>query len=290
MLGGYTFQSKYDGLVIKLDSLGNQEWYKVLGGTNNDGEARVTVSGDSCYVVSQAYSIWDDMGSPNSVVRIVKLDQSGNIVWDRRYCQPKAERNINTIKTLGDGGFIVAGDTWADTTIQFHRGFLMRFSEGGDSLWAREYIKYTPHSYWHELYDVVETNDGGFAACGNIIDAYENLFYDIWLLKTDSLGNAPGCLYAGMPDGPAPPGGGVNMLVYPNPAKESVNIEFAGLRGAGYELRMHNSSGVSLGKWSIDDGDYYIGIGLGKYPSGIYTLTLYRWNEMIDTRTINVIK
>lgn len=80
------------------------------------------------------------------------------------------------------------------------------------------------------------------------------------------------------------------MLVYPNPAKESVNIEFAGLRGAGYELRMHNSSGVSLGKWPIDDGDYYIGIGLGKYPSGIYTLTLYRWNEMIDTRTINVIK
>jgi hypothetical protein len=290
LLGGSTFYNKYDGLIIKIDSAGNQQWQKVIGGPNNDGPARIALAKDSNYVVATTYSVYDDMGSPDSKIRIQKFDTAGNIIWDKQYCKPQAERKLNSIKTLSDGGFIVCGDAFSDTVISYHRGYLMRFDENGDSLWYRQYKNYSEPIMLHELFDVIQTSDGGFAACGDINDDYYNVFYDIWLLKTDSLGNAPGCEYVGMENLSANSGLSSVLKAYPNPANDFVTIEFEineELKSA--ELVILDQQGKKIKSFILHKNQSYLNINTSDLSNGLFYLILKNNGTVIKTTTISII-
>jgi hypothetical protein len=290
LLGGSTFYNKYDGLIIKIDSAGYQQWQKVIGGPNNDGPARIALAKDSNYVVATTYSVYDDMGSPDSKIRIQKFDTAGNIIWDKQYCKPQAERKLNSIKTLSDGGFIVCGDAFSDTVISYHRGYLMRFDENGDSLWYRQYKNYSEPIMLHELFDVIQTSDGGFAACGDINDDYYNVFYDIWLLKTDSLGNAPGCEYVGMENLSANSGLSSVLKAYPNPANDFVTIEFQineELKSA--ELVILDQQGKKIKSFILHKNQSYLNINTSDLSNGLFYLILKNNGTVIKTTTISII-
>jgi hypothetical protein len=104
--------SFHDFWVVKLDALGNIQWENSLGGTNNDWCTDVHPTPDGGYIVGgYSYSKNDDLTSNKGQgdFWIVKLDASGNIVWQKSYGGGSYE-HLHSISLTSDGGYIVTGD------------------------------------------------------------------------------------------------------------------------------------------------------------------------------------
>lgn len=104
----------YDSWVVKLDSNGNIQWEKSLGGSNEDYGDRIIQLSDSGYLaVSVACSIDGDLlGNPPSScdIWIVKMDQAGNIQWQQ--CMGgSCDEEAFDIELTPDGGAIFTGAT-----------------------------------------------------------------------------------------------------------------------------------------------------------------------------------
>ena len=88
-----------------------------------------------------------------------------------------------SVRQTPDGGFIVAGET-ASFGLGGYDAFLVRLDADGDTLWTRTYGG-TGNDY---AQDVIPTQDGGFAFVGRST-SFGAGGYDVYLVKTDSLGN-----------------------------------------------------------------------------------------------------
>jgi hypothetical protein len=221
---GYVYQSNsINSLVVRTDSMGNQLWMKTYGGPYNDGYARLALAKDGNYVIGTTYTEWVDQGISISRINFIKTDVAGNVIWNKKFCKPRIFTELTNIKALEEGGFVAVGYTHdCDTATYDHLGWIMKISENGDSLWYREYSNYHSAYYRHELYDVAQTSDGGFIACGTINDDLNNLFYDMWVLKLDSNGCLnPGCTQSINEYGIRNQG----IEIYPNPFTESFTLQ-----------------------------------------------------------------
>ena len=119
-------------------------------------------------------------------------------------------------------------DYYNDTTV-YYTGWIMKTDSSGNEQWYREYsLLHAPDSY-NELYNIIPTNDKGFAACGSVDPAPPDTgIQNSWVLKVDSLGcESPGGCWVGNNEiivktfTPGKP-----YVVYPNPATDNINIEF----------------------------------------------------------------
>lgn len=120
-----------DYWVIKIDNTGNLTWQKCLGGSGsgtgagsgNDFAYSVKQTSDGGYVVSGTVSSGtatnDDItgyhGTTGSDYWIVKLDNTGNISWQKCLGGTGTE-DARTIVQTADGGYIVTGTTLYSTS------------------------------------------------------------------------------------------------------------------------------------------------------------------------------
>lgn len=114
---------------------------------------------------------------------IVKTDLDGNIVWSYTY-GGSDEDVINEVKQTSDGGYIATGYTRSagagDEDL-----ILLKLDANGGVVWSKTYGTTTDDFGL----DVIQTSDGGYAACGvarSVVTATdEGGFY---ILKTNSSG------------------------------------------------------------------------------------------------------
>jgi hypothetical protein len=93
--------------VIKLDKNGNKVWDRTFGGTSEDWANSIIQTEDKGYMVAG----WTkSMGAGKTDVWIVKLNKSGNLVWDKTFGGSENDEAHSIIQT-DDGGYIVAGWT-----------------------------------------------------------------------------------------------------------------------------------------------------------------------------------
>ena len=128
IVSGYTFSNDgnvssfkgvYDSWVVKLNSVGDLEWQKTLGGTNADAANDIIQTSDGGYIVigdTVSNNTGDVTGFHNSLgsdywdIWLVKLNSTGTIVWKKAL--GGAVQDIgNSIKRTNDGGFVIAGST-----------------------------------------------------------------------------------------------------------------------------------------------------------------------------------
>ncbi|MCD4695826.1 MAG: hypothetical protein K8S16_06255, partial [Bacteroidales bacterium] len=141
-IGGYRFligqNETADPIIYKTDSLGNLEWEKNLGGPFDDYYPMLTLGQDGNIVAGTTYA--DSMAQPDVAYRrmnVVKLDNQGNILWNKKYGQSITFNYLKQIRTTDDGGYIASGNVKTDYP---HRsGWLLKINENGDSLWYRQY-------------------------------------------------------------------------------------------------------------------------------------------------------
>lgn len=199
----------YDYWVVKVDSVGNKEWDKTIGGSQGDFLHVVKQTPDGGYILGgfSESSISGDKTEPSRGVYydywIVKLDASGNIEWDRTY-GGNSNDELLALDLTTDGGYLLGGTSVSDATgdkteppkgneIGAADYWIIKLDEDGNKEWDKT-IGGAGSDF---LFALQQTNDGGFILGGESFsnagfdkseDARDNS-YDYWIVKLDSVGN-----------------------------------------------------------------------------------------------------
>lgn len=112
---------------------------------------------------------------------IIKTDQSGNEVWQRRLGGKSTDRANAVIKTK-NGDFVIAGETYS-----FGEGtydmWAIRFNDAGNIVWHKTY----GGKGVDRAYAVCSGNDNGIILAG-FSDSFGNGSSDGWVVKLDEWG------------------------------------------------------------------------------------------------------
>jgi hypothetical protein len=106
-IAGYTFSYGAGGsdvYIVKLDSLGNLNWTKTIGGTKADIGYSIVQTKDAGYAVAGET---DSYGSDSTDIYIIKLNSIGNLKWSRVLGEPDYNEAYSLIQTK-DAGYAVA--------------------------------------------------------------------------------------------------------------------------------------------------------------------------------------
>jgi uncharacterized delta-60 repeat protein len=147
----------YDALIIKLDSSGNIQWSRAIGGTNEDGVYSIQQTSDGGYIVA---GVTNSFGAGNFDSLIIKLNSSGNIQWSRAIGGTNYDEAYS-IQQTSDGGYIVAG-----VTESFGAGYsdalIIKLNSSGNIQWSRA----IGGTYNDVAYSIQQTSDGGYIVAG----------------------------------------------------------------------------------------------------------------------------
>ena len=167
--------------LIKVDSIGQEQWDKVFGGSGEDVGYSVSQTRDGSYVVAGTTKSY---GMGSEYLWLLKTDSNGNKLWDRTFggfvsSSGDGAWSVNESK---DGGYIITGYTRS-----FGAGakdlWLVKTDSQGKKLWDRTF----GGSKDDVGMSVVQTRDGGYVVTGRTA-SYGSGKDDIWLIKTDSSG------------------------------------------------------------------------------------------------------
>jgi hypothetical protein len=105
-----------DYWVVKLDSSGNLQWQKCLGGTNNEEAYSIYQTSDGGYIVGgYSYSNNGDISGHHGTMTytdcwVVKLSATGSMIWEKSLGGTNNDRGYS-IQQAFDDGYIVSGYT-----------------------------------------------------------------------------------------------------------------------------------------------------------------------------------
>lgn len=188
-----------DGWIVKLDSSGNLQWQKSLGGSAFDGVLSILETSDEGFMVAGFSASSDGDVTGNHGLEdcwIVKLDSSGNINWQKSLggSENDEARSIQT----ADGGFIVGGYSNSnDGDVSGHHGstfysdyWVVKLDSTGNILWQKS----LGGSNNDQARSVQPTADGGYIVAGFSESSDGDVsgnhgIQDYWIVKLDSTGN-----------------------------------------------------------------------------------------------------
>jgi hypothetical protein len=167
-----------DIFIVKLDSSGNVQWAKTIGGASEDRANSIIQSSDGGYVVAG----WTaSFGAGYVDIFIVKLDSSGNVVWTKTIGGSSDDRAYS-ITQSSDGGYVVAG-----FTTSFGAGkedmYVVKLDSSGNVVWT----KAIGGSDGDEARSIIRSSDGGYVVAGETGSFGSG--GDIFVVKLDSSGN-----------------------------------------------------------------------------------------------------
>jgi hypothetical protein len=168
----------FDMYITKLDSSGNVQWAKTIGGSSGDEANSIIQSSDGGYVVAGNTR---SFGAGDVDIFIVKLDGSGNVVWAKTIGGSNEDVARSIIRS-SDGGYVVAG--WTES---FGAGgsdiYVVKLDSSGNIVWT----KAIGGSDKDEAGSIIQSSDGGYIVAGHTRSF--GLGGDIFVLKLDSSGN-----------------------------------------------------------------------------------------------------
>jgi hypothetical protein len=195
-----------DYWIYMSDSTGNKIWDRTLGGTGGEAVAQIIPlsSGDFIVAGVSPSSISGDKTVANhggDDFWVVKLDSTGNKLWDKVYGGTGGESGSNSFYALPStgGNFILAGGSTSpangdvsDTSRGGNDVWIIKLDSAGTKLWDKRYggsgVDYCKH--------IAATADNGFILCGattspqngDVTDMPRGVD-DYWVIKIDSIGN-----------------------------------------------------------------------------------------------------
>jgi hypothetical protein len=173
----YSYGEGYvDIWFIKTSEAGSMEWSKTFGGQRMDYPTSLIQLYDGSFVLAGCA---DSFGFGGYDFWLIKTDDYGNVEWNQTYGTEYQDTNPSLVQT-SDGGFALAGYTWADPLADF---LLVKTDNKGNLLWNQTYSGGAVLG----LPTLVQTVDGGFALSGGK-GSFGTGDYDFWLIKTDSQG------------------------------------------------------------------------------------------------------
>ncbi len=97
-----------DWRIIKTDNIGETEWEYTTGGPQEDVPYSVIQTVEGNYLVAGFKTVND-----NQKMYIVKINQTGNLIWETEYETETGQSRIEQIQQTHDGGYVFTGPTTA---------------------------------------------------------------------------------------------------------------------------------------------------------------------------------
>ena len=187
-----------DAWVLKLDATGAIVWQKSYGSTDYNFACNVygvAKTLDGGFILSSDLIIFQSQNNP---YWILKIDASGNQVWDKTIRGNNLDLKPK-ISTTTDGGYIVAGisdsDAVEDKTENAINGsfdyWILKLDETGTIIWQNT----IGGSNSESLGTISQSADGGYLVSGNSSsnisgDKTENSLghSDFWFVKLNNVG------------------------------------------------------------------------------------------------------
>lgn len=178
LIGGSTadFPPNYygDGILVKTDSLGNIIWTKVFH--NNFFSSEIS----SVFQLGDSSLILFGIGSC-----ILKLDKQGNLQWSAIYLDSISGFYIGNVLVCSDKGYMISGEGVSLTSDSTFMSML-KIDSLGNFQWSKKYV----FKHYCDRNVIAETYDHKFIMTGSTADYGVPVNdYDIFILKTDSVGN-----------------------------------------------------------------------------------------------------
>ncbi len=186
IITGYTcsFNTGYyaDVWLIKTDSNGDKVWNKTFGGIDDKDEGNyVQLTNDGGYIIvgykisfgtDYYYDVW-----------LIKTDSYGNEMWNKTFGGIDDMDTGFSVQQTTDGGYIFTG---VSERLGGSRVLLIKTDSNGDIVWDKTFDRLG----FDYCFSVQQTDDGGYIITGEtgFLDAPIG-DSDVWLIKTDSLGN-----------------------------------------------------------------------------------------------------
>ena len=155
---------------VKADATGKMEWnqsyedlYDIVG---------LVQTRDGGYVMAGNCHIHPEG------IRLFKTDSNGKVQWSQTYTSRNG--GASSMVQTNDGGYIIAGSS-------DNSSFLIKTAASGRTQWDETYGEPDKDSSFSS---VIQTGDGGYALAANQrIFRARGESSEVWLVKTDSLGN-----------------------------------------------------------------------------------------------------
>jgi len=182
IVAGYT-STDWSLWLLRTDENGDIVWTSGLDEWWYGKGYSVTETSDGGWIVTGYVEPFDDAKHHLIVAR---MDSDGDTLWTRmeQGWFPNGAGGVGRcIQETSDGNFILIGYTseWIGDTNDL---FLVKLNPAGDTLWSRIYGGEDEDAG----YSVDQTADGGYIIAGET-KSFGAGGYDLWLLKTDSLGD-----------------------------------------------------------------------------------------------------
>ena len=166
----------------------------------------------------------------------------------------------------------MAGDMGSDNNL-YSMAWAAKVDRSGNMLWNRYYVNDSLHDAYFR--DVAVTPSGGFAFVGaNYNDTLPtwHTMQDVWLVVTDSYGcEVGGCdAPAAVPAAPQPVVKNSEVLAYPNPTNETLNIKTP--KGIYTNYTITNTLGQVLMQNELTNTQTTVNVKT--LTSGLYYITL----------------
>jgi hypothetical protein len=168
----------FDVWVIKTDQFGNMQWNKTYGGNKWDYGYSIQQTSDTGFIITGfTYSF----GSGFEDIWLIKINNLGNIEWNKSFGGSKYDRG-NSVKQTLDGGYIITGYTES-------------YGNGSKDMWLIK-TNNSGVEEWNKTFggidfdrglSVQQSNDGGYIITGSLWQT--GIGPKVWLIKTNTSGN-----------------------------------------------------------------------------------------------------
>ena len=195
----------FDYFLLKFDSSDNLQWQKTYGGTDDDRGTDIIQTSDNGFAILGSSKSSDGDVTENNGFEdlwILKLDDSGNITWEKSFGFSGADSGFSLIQT-NDGGYLLTGvlDVSASggkgnskfSTAKRHAGgdyWVIKLDASGEKEWS----KFFGGTFTDTSYDAIQAENNNYVIIGssdsNDVDISDNKgTYDFWVLKISEDGN-----------------------------------------------------------------------------------------------------
>ncbi len=150
-----------DIYLIRTDGFGNLLWQNAYGGPDSDQARSVQPTPDGGFIIA---GTTQSVATSNSDIALLKVDQNGNLLWQKAFGGERREEGWSVQPTY-DGGYAVAGfrnDPGGYLGSGEDNIYLLKTDGLGNLLWEKTY----GGSLSDRAYCLLQTFDGGFIIGG----------------------------------------------------------------------------------------------------------------------------
>lgn len=163
----------YDMWITKVDSSGNLQWQKAIGGAEIDEGHSIQQTSDGGYIGAGIVTVAGD-----EEIGVVRLDPAGNIQWQKTFGGSNQDYGWS-VRQTSDGGFIVAGHSLSFGMAGLEV-LVIKLNSFGNLQWEKTYGGVSNDF----VEEIQQTSDGGYVFAGGIGQPS-----DLWVVRVDSSGN-----------------------------------------------------------------------------------------------------